>query len=81
VRPCKPLKVMYVRGVQMCYGGFWGKTSYRDVRYLVRTGLENGVQHTLVCASSTTTSRDNDKRVMRGEAEIDAKLSKIDDQK
>jgi hypothetical protein len=32
VRPCKPLKVMYVRGGQTCFGGFWGKTSYRDVR-------------------------------------------------
>jgi hypothetical protein len=32
VRPCKVLKVMYVRGVQTCFGGFWGKTSYRDVR-------------------------------------------------
>jgi hypothetical protein len=32
VRPCKALKVMYVRGVQTCFGGFWGKTSYRDVR-------------------------------------------------
>jgi hypothetical protein len=32
VRPCKPLKVMYVRGGQTCFGGFWGKTSYRDMR-------------------------------------------------
>jgi hypothetical protein len=32
VRPCKPLKVMYVRGGQTCFGGFWGKKSYRDVR-------------------------------------------------
>jgi hypothetical protein len=32
VRPCKPLKVMYVRGVQTCFGAFWGKKSYRDVR-------------------------------------------------
>jgi hypothetical protein len=43
--------------------------------------LENGAQRILVCASSSTTYRDNDKRVMRGEAEIDAKSSKIDDQK
>jgi hypothetical protein len=32
VRPCKPLKVMYVRGGQTCFGGFWGKKSYRDMR-------------------------------------------------
>jgi hypothetical protein len=32
VRPCKTLKVMYVRGVQTRFGGFRGKTSYRDVR-------------------------------------------------
>jgi hypothetical protein len=32
VRPCKPLKVMYVRGGQTCFGAFWGKKSYRDVR-------------------------------------------------
>jgi hypothetical protein len=32
VRPCEPLKVMYVRGGQTCFGAFWGKKSYRDVR-------------------------------------------------
>jgi hypothetical protein len=32
VRPCKPLKLMYVRGVQTCFGALWGKKSYRDVR-------------------------------------------------
>jgi hypothetical protein len=32
VRPWKALKVMYVRGGQTCFGGFWGKKSYRDVR-------------------------------------------------
>jgi hypothetical protein len=32
VSSCKPLKVMYVRGVQTCFGTFWGKKSYRDVR-------------------------------------------------
>jgi hypothetical protein len=29
VRPCKPLKVMYVRGGQTCFGEFWGKTLFR----------------------------------------------------
>jgi hypothetical protein len=32
VRPCKALKVMYVRGGPTCFGAFLGKKSYRDVR-------------------------------------------------
>jgi hypothetical protein len=32
VRPCKALKIMYVRGGQTCFGAFRGKKSYRDVR-------------------------------------------------
>jgi hypothetical protein len=32
VRPCKALKVMYVKGGQPRFGALWGKKSYRDVR-------------------------------------------------
>jgi hypothetical protein len=32
VSSCKPLNLMYVRGGQTRFGGFWGKKSYRDVR-------------------------------------------------
>jgi hypothetical protein len=78
VRPCKPLKVMYMRGGQTCFGGLGGRSRTETCDSSLEPAWKcgfNARQYVQVAP------RHNNKRVMRGEAEIDAKSSKIDDQK